>query len=116
MKSRWLLLICLSLYACFTFAGNLSFLNSSAITFFRGDDKNLMVMNITKALNSTRDGVKSQWSNASTGSWGYAMPSDSRYSRGVPCRSLTIFNSANKVTGLATYRFCKMNGVWRIVE
>lgn len=116
MKSRFLMFVGLGLCSALTFASNLSFLNSTAITFFRGNDKNMMVMNITKSLDNTRDGVKSKWVNQATGSWGYAMPSESGRSHGSICRNLTIFNSANNVTGLATYRFCKISGVWRIVE
>jgi hypothetical protein len=110
------LVVFLFFTAIVSYAGNYTFLNNTAITFFRGDDKNLMALNLDKALDAMPDGKKSIWRNPATGSWGYAVPSKTSYSNRMKCRNLTIFNSANSVTGLSTFRFCKIGGEWRIIN
>lgn len=96
-------------------ASNLNFLNFSAMNFFHGNDMQLMQANTYRALNQVKDGKKASWSNPDTGSFGYAMPSNTSRVNGRTCRNLKIANTAQKVSGAATYRFCKINNEWKIV-
>jgi len=67
MKLRMVYLFLLCLSVASAYASNMGFLNNTAITYFQGDDKNLMVMNISHALDQVKDGVKSGWNNPKTG-------------------------------------------------
>ncbi len=96
-------------------ASNINFLNFSAMNFFRGNDLQLMKTNTERALIQVQDGKKASWRNPETGSWGYAIPSNTSRANGMTCRNLKIANTARGVSGAATYRFCKVNGQWKIV-
>lgn len=94
-------------------AGNLSFLDYSAISYFQGKDKEMMLNNIEDALNHYPDNKKATWKNPATGTFGFAIPSQTVIKNGVTCRNLKIFNNAQNVTGEENYRMCKYGNEWR---
>jgi surface antigen len=110
-----ILFVLLSASQCI-FASNLGFLSYSPITFFRGNDEQMMMNNVTETLNTKADGVKSSWKNPQTGTWGFAIADKTIMRNGVTCRTLTVFNDARQVTGEARYQLCKLNGKWVITE
>ncbi len=98
-----------------TWASNLSFLNYSSVAYFEGKDEAMMNANADLALNQYPDGKKATWKNPATGSWGFAIPSQTRTQQGRTCRNLKIFNNASSVTGEFNYRLCKFGTEWKIV-
>ncbi len=104
------------LYTSPLYAYNTSFLSYSAIYYFNSQDTQLMKAAIQQGLNSTKDGVKVSWRNPHSTAFGYVIPSNTSNKNGVTCRDLKLFNSARKVTGESQFRYCKLNGVWKVVS
>lgn len=126
LPQSWLIVICavfvstvsvFNIFSTNVFAGNLSFLNNSAITKFTDEDRDLMMANIMYALDHIKDGRKSAWKNPHSGAWGYAIPSRSATVKGKICRNITTFNFAKGVTGESIYRLCKCGKQrWQIIS
>jgi hypothetical protein len=89
-------------------AGNLSFLDKSPLSYFRGDDMELMRQNAQKVLDDPSAQAKQTWSNPKTGASGLAqVRGEFKGSDGAPCKRLRITNQANGLKGDATYVVCK---------
>ena len=87
---------------------NLNFLDKSPISYFRGDDMELMRQNAQKALDDPAANAKQSWSNPKTGASGFAqVRSQFTGSDGAPCKRLRIWNNAGGLKGDATYTVCK---------
>jgi hypothetical protein len=115
MKKIIMTLIVLVIYVnyCFGYALNYGFLDDTAGVYFTDKDWELFEKAQLRALNNTRDGIKSTWKNTQTGSWGSFVPSQSHTTKGKQCRELTIVNAANYRVGQSTLTFCKVNGEWK---
>jgi surface antigen len=96
------------------FAFNLSFLEYTPTYYFVKSDWTLMLATITKSLDHGKPGIKYRWKNPDSTAFGYVMPLATSKVGGNECRHATIFNSAKTVTGQATYRFCKIDGDWKV--
>jgi hypothetical protein len=89
-------------------AGNLSFLDQSPLSYFKGDDMELMRQNAQKVLEAPTAEAKQSWSNAKTGASGVAqVRGEFKGSDGAPCKRLRIMNKANGLRSDATYTVCK---------
>ncbi len=97
------------------FASNYSFLKEAPGNYFTKEDWNLFYAAQNKALSNHKDGSKVTWKNPQSGSWGSFVPSHTTKERGTSCRKLTMFNSAAGRTSGATYKFCKIQGEWKVV-
>jgi hypothetical protein len=97
-------------------AYNLSFANYSPLYYFTQEDARILQQSISQALTSTKDGNKLTWKNPKSGAWGYLVPNGTVTKNGVTCRNLTSFNNAHKVSGEATYKYCKIHGKWVITS
>jgi hypothetical protein len=95
---------------------NLSFMSSGPTEYFSTKDFKIMENSANSTLDSAKDGKKVYWKNPKSTAWGYFIPSHAPALKGKPCRNLTVFSSAKSVTNLATYRFCKIQHEWRIIE
>ena len=89
-------------------AGNLNFLKTSPLNYFKGDDMELMRQNAEKVLEDTGAQAKQSWSNPKTGASGLAqVRGEFKGSDGAPCKRLRIINNANGLKSDATYTVCK---------
>jgi hypothetical protein len=93
---------------CASHAGNLSFLQDSPSSYFRGDDADLMMKNARAALDSSEANAKRSWSNPKTGASGFAQVTGQfTGADGAPCKQLRIGNKAGGLQGEGTYTLCK---------
>ena len=113
---KWLLLITLAFISSSAVAFNESFLMYSPVSYFTKDDIKLFNNAKNEALNEARDNTKISWNNPSSGSHGYFVPSNTATQNGLTCRSLLIYSVANKVPGQSSYRVCKINGIWKVMQ
>ena len=89
-------------------AGNLSFLDSSPLAYFKPEDHDLMRENALKLLDGTDAQTKQSWSNAKTGASGWAqVRGQFTASDGAPCKRLRVVNKARGLESDATYTVCK---------
>jgi hypothetical protein len=89
-------------------AANLGFLDKSPISYFTPEDMELMRSNALKVLDATTETAKQSWSNAKTGSSGWAQVRQQfTSSEGDPCKRLRIVNKAKGLESDATYTVCK---------
>jgi hypothetical protein len=89
-------------------AGNLSFLDSSPIAYFKPEDHDLMQQNAFKVLDATDAQAKQSWSNAKTGASGWAqVRGQFTATDGAPCKRLRVVNKARGLQSDATYTVCK---------
>ena len=89
-------------------AGNLSFLDTSPISYFTPEDHDLMRQNALKLLDTTNAQAKQSWSNAKTGASGWAqVRGQFTASDGAPCKRLRVVNKARGLESDATYTVCK---------
>jgi surface antigen len=112
---RKLLGLILLLVALPAYAFNLSFLEYTPTYYFTKSDWTIMQKTINDALNHGRDNQRFSWKNPDSTAFGYVTPSATTHSDGQFCRRVDIFNSAKTVTGDATYRFCKIDGEWKVI-
>jgi len=96
---------------CASQAGNLSFLQDSPSSYFRGDDADLMMKNAQAALDSSDPNAKRSWSNPKTGASGFArVTGHFTATDGAPCKRVRIGNQAGGLQGEGTYTLCKYQG------
>lgn len=89
-------------------AGNLSFLDTSPLTYFKPEDMELMRQNALKVLDVAGANAKQAWSNASTGASGLAqVRGQFTATDGAPCKRLRVVNKAKGLESDATYTVCK---------
>jgi surface antigen len=93
---------------------NYGFLSNSAMSYFTKEDWQIFNKTQQSVLDHGKAGVKTQWKNPQSGSYGYMIPSNIMRENGMICRKLTFFNNANRISGEGSYKFCKTNGKWKI--
>jgi len=98
------------------YAFNLSFLEYSPVYYFTKSDWAIAESTALKALNSARDNQKVIWRNPQTNAHGYVIPTNTTTQNGRKCRQLKIFSEAHQVTGQSVYRFCRIDGDWKITD
>lgn len=97
---------CVALGAAY--AGNLSFLGKSPVSYFKADDMELMRQNASKVLEATDANPKQDWSNPKTGASGLAeVRGEFKATDGASCKRLRIVNRAKGLESDATYTVCK---------
>ncbi|HSW93484.1 MAG TPA: RT0821/Lpp0805 family surface protein [Gammaproteobacteria bacterium] len=96
------------------YAFNLSFLEYSPVYYFTKSDWAISEKTATRALDTARDNTKVTWNNPETKARGYFMPFGTTTQNGTTCRQMKIVSEAHQVTGQSVYRFCRMNGDWKI--
>ena len=93
------------------FAGNLSFLDTSPLSYFTPEDHDLMRQNALKLLDATDTQTaqaRQSWSNTKSGNSGWAQVREQfTGSDGAPCKRLRIVNKARGLQSDATYSVCK---------
>lgn len=102
------------LIACPVYAFNLSFLDYSPVYYFTQSDWAISNSTAMKALNNARDNEQVNWQNPQTKAHGYFLPYNTTTQNGRKCRQMKIFSEAHQVKGVSVYRFCKINGDWKI--
>jgi len=101
-----LIMACLAPAA--TPAGNLSFLQDSPSSYFKGDDSDLMMKNARAVLDSSEPNAKHSWSNPKTGASGFAQVTGQfTGSDGAPCKRVRIGNQAGGMQAEGNYTLCK---------
>lgn len=96
-------------------AENYGFLANSAMSYFTREDWQIFYKTQDQVLNKGKDGVQVSWKNSASGSHGTMIPAAAPSQDGMPCRYLSFFNTANKINGEGTYKFCKSsNNKWNI--
>ncbi len=89
-------------------AGNLSFLDSSPLSYFTPEDMELMRQNATKALDAPGAQAKESWSSTRSGGSGWAqVRGQFTATDGAPCKRLRVVNKAKGLQSDATYTVCK---------
>jgi hypothetical protein len=90
------------------YGSNLSFLGKSPISYFKGDDMELMRQNALKVLDAAEPNARESWSNSKTGASGVAeIRSQFTATDGATCKRLRILNKAKGLESDATYTACK---------
>ncbi|HVN46838.1 MAG TPA: hypothetical protein VMT66_16535 [Steroidobacteraceae bacterium] len=90
------------------YAGNLSFLEQSPVSYFNAEDMELMRQNALKVLDDPSATAKQEWSNTKTGASGLAqVRREFTGSDGAACKRLRVINRAKGLTSDATYTVCK---------
>lgn len=106
--ASWLALLVGGVAALTTYAGNLTFLNDSPISYFKPEDTDLMMENARKVLDSSDPAAKQSWSNPKTGASGLAqVRGQFKASDGAPCKRLRVMNKMQNLQSDATYTVCK---------
>lgn len=100
----------LSIFSVYAF--NPGFLQHTPLYYYTKQDWDFSRNTSYKALEHAKDGKKIVWQNPQTGASGYSLPSHTQGN----CRHLKIFNQAKGVTSTTQYKFCKINGKWKIVN
>lgn len=98
------------------YASNFSFLNYTSVYYLTSDDWTIIKKTSNDVLNDTRDNVKVTWRNPQTGAYGFMIPSQANSFKGAQCRQLMMYSVAKGVSGESTYRFCLINGTWKVVD
>lgn len=104
----------ISISSMAVYAENYGFLSNSAMSYFTQEDWHIFNKTQMDALNRGKDGVKVNWKNSKSGSYGYMIPSAAPKQNGMVCRYLAFYNTANQIKGEGTYKFCKLNNQWKI--
>ena len=90
------------------YAGNLSFLDKSPISYFKSDDMELMRENALKVLDDPAVNAKQTWSNEKSGASGLAqVRGQFKASDGATCKRLRILNKVKGLQSDSTYTVCK---------
>jgi len=110
------LLFLASLSPLTVMASNDWFMDNTAAGNFTPDDTQMFTTAVKKALDNNGNGKKLKWKNAKTGATGYILPLNTTRTSGAKCRELQIFNEAKGVTGESKFKFCKIQGEWKIVQ
>lgn len=97
-------------------ASNYSFLNESPVRYLDNQDWDLLSAAQQKALDKTPDNSKVTWKNPRRNHQGYFIPENTTHQDGTTCRTLKIFMDANGLTSLVHFRYCKLQGKWRITR
>ena len=103
-------------YAAVAIAGNLSFLNDSAISKFDEEDMRLMSESVQAVANDDATPSQRSWKNAASGHEG-SIESLKAFTGhgGLACKKLRITNVAGDLRSKAVYTMCKSNeGDWRL--
>lgn len=100
------------LMSCPVYAFYMNFLHDAPINYFTKQDTEMATTTIYGALENAKDGKKVSWRNSQSGAYGYVIPSNTQKN----CRNLKIFNSAQSITSITNYKFCKLNGEWKIIQ
>jgi|HubBroStandDraft_6_1064221.scaffolds.fasta_scaffold935338_2 surface antigen len=106
--------LCLMLLSFPAFAENYGFLNNTAMSYFTKEDWQIYNNTRMRALNNGKDGVKIQWNNPNSGSFGYIIPSNTIHKNDIVCRKLTSYTTANRISGETTVSLCKSKNKWLI--
>jgi surface antigen len=96
------------------YAFNLSFLEYSPVYYFTKSDWAISESTAMKALNNARDNTTVNWRNPETKAEGHFTPFNTTRQNGVTCRQMQIVSEAHQVKGKSVYRFCKINGEWKV--
>lgn len=94
------------------YAFNTDFLSRTPVYYFTKQDWDISGAASYKALEHAKDGEKVMWRNPQSGASGYFLPSHTQGN----CRYLKLFNKAHDITSITEYKFCKMNGEWKVVD
>lgn len=97
-------------------AGNLSFLDDSAITKFNDEDVRLMRENLQAVADDGKTPSERSWKNPATGHEG-SIESLKAFTGhgGLACKKLRVTNIASDLQSRAVYTMCKSNeGDWRL--
>jgi surface antigen len=96
------------------YAFNLSFLAYSPVYYFTKSDWAIAESTAMRTLNTARDNVQVNWNNPKTNAQGSFVPFNTRIVNGVKCRDMKIASEAHDVKGRSVYKFCKINGDWKV--
>ncbi len=109
----WLTLLCSYGTA---FAGNLSFLDNSAVSKFNDDDVKIMQATAMTLLKDGTAGQSQDWANPnSTAKGKITVVKVFQSTEGFACKTLRIENSAGGWHGRTTYPVCQVPpGEWKI--
>jgi surface antigen len=117
MKKKILSLLCLAgLCSMNAFASNDWFMVNTAVGNFTEADARIFKQAVDTALSKYPDNKKLSWSNPNTKAHGYVIPFNTTKVNGMRCRELKIFNEAKTVDGKSQYKFCLINGEWKVTQ
>ena len=109
------LALTLSVVSFPTMAANWNWLKNSPAEAFTDSDWAMLKQTGREALEKGDNGTTALWLNHDTGHSGSITPLTKTDNNGLPCRKTKFFNSANGMTGSATFRLCKQpDGTWKI--
>jgi surface antigen len=97
-------------------AGNLSFLNDTAMSKFNDDDVRIMQETVFSLLKDGTAGQSQSWANPnSTAKGTITVMKVFQSTEGFACKTLRIENSAQGLQGRSTYPLCRIPpGDWKI--
>jgi hypothetical protein len=91
-----------------TFAGNLSFLKNSPVSYFKKQDMDMLTRTAEKVLDSQEPNASGSWSNPKTGNSGeITLAGQFTSTEGLACKRLRVLNRAKVVEGTALHTVCK---------
>lgn len=112
LTSACCLLSLISFSACAQYS---YFFRDTAAAHFTKEDAEIYKHAQYDALDHSKDGRKTSWSNPQTGAHGYFIPEKTRKEKGMTCRDLSVFNFAEHRSGKSSWKFCKIHNEWKIV-
>jgi surface antigen len=97
-------------------AGNLSFLNDSAMSKFNDDDVRIMQETVFSLIKDGTVGQSQSWANPNSTAKGTITVIKVFHStEGFACKTLRIENSAQGLQGRSTYPLCQIPpGDWKV--
>lgn len=94
-------------------ASNDWFMVHTPIGNFTDEDTMIFTTTVNNALNS---GKKISWNNPHTGASGTVTPLSVSQTNGMRCREVQVFNQAKGMTSNSKFKFCRINGEWKILD
>ena len=117
MKMKIISFLCLAgLSSMSAFASIGWFTVNTAVANFTEQDTLIFKQAVNKALNNYPDNKKLTWHNPKTTAHGYLIPSHTTNNKGMRCRKLKIYNEARAVKGKSQFRFCWIDGEWKVAQ
>jgi surface antigen len=101
-------------FSSLVFAGNTLFLARGPLGHLNKADVALARAEITKALNTGKDGQTYTWNNPKTKASGTIKPTSTFTKDGMRCRATEFTTSAGGERGASTWNLCSTKDGWKV--
>ena len=108
--------VALGLAATSAPAADRAFWSEMPTTYMTEQDRKIAIERINAALDEGKDGETYRWENPTTGASGSVMPKASFSRDGARCRSADVSTTAGGRKNSSTWKLCKVDRGWKIVD